>query len=579
MSYWIAKCSIILQLLITGICCDAQSLTCSWLHTFGFDGDNQGNDAITDNDGNFLVVGDFYGTVDVDPSDSEFILHTDHKDAFFAKYSPNNDLIWAYNFAGASNRTINRITVAENNQIIICGNFSQSCDFDFSDNEFILLSNGFQDAFMAVYDGYGSLIYAVSIGGAQGDDTSFAAVEDTQGNFYFTGYFRAVADIDPTNSELLAYEYTGSSIDMFVIKLSQTFDFIWGGTVSGPGFEIASSICIGSDDSILISGLIEGSPDFDLDVGAQYAMLQVAELNVANCFIAKYTLDGTFVQGVIFGGLGEDYITSMLSNSSGFLIGGSYAGYGDFDPGSALLDFETFGESDMFLMQIDNEFNTLWSYNVGGTEHDYISDLATDPFGNIAVAGSFARSIDFDTGTEEYILSVPATEEGDYYDAVVILFSADGQFKEAKNFGGWYFDISKGVAISGNSILTTGYFTLIASLDACTAETENEGYGEDVFILCLSSEYLEINEQSKHIAFVSPNPADKFIHVKFSKLTTSNKDAIKIYNLQGQLINQFILQPNKPTFSIDCSEFENGTYLLNIESEGVVISEKVVVVH
>jgi hypothetical protein len=572
---------ILFAILILNCQSQAQSLSCNWLHTFGSPGmqTSEGSDITTDGDGNFIVAGNFGGTMDVAPSDSILLLESEITSAFLAKYSPDQELIWAFVIGGPSHALINKVRVLNDGRILLSGNYTSTCDFDPSANEFLLESLGWSDAFMAVYSNDGSFINAISVGGSQGDERSFDSNVDNQGNFYFTGYFSAAADLDPTANEYIVYEYTGVSLDMFIVKLSPALEFIWGGIVSGPGFEIPTGITINENNEMVIVGLVEANPDFNLANEIQYANLQIEELSYQNCFIAKYALNGSFIDAQIFGGVGDDYITTLTANDSGYLIAGTYSGIGDFDPGSGSLDLETFGDFDAFLIQLDFDLNAVWSYNIGSEEPDYFYDIALDAQGNIALAGTFEMTIDFDNGSAEHLLSVPETVEGQFPDAIVVLLSPVGQFKEAQNFGGWRYDRAYGVAISGNKILLTGYFTLNASLGFCSAEVVGEDYAEEAFVLCLDSEYLNIETQETISFSIYPNPADQVINIAFSKLESLDDAEIRLNDMQGRLIKQTQMMHNHAMYMLDCSALENGTYLLSIESEKFVRTKKIVITH
>lgn len=561
--------------------CYSQSLSCYWLHAGASPGidSSEGVDATTDSDGNFIVAGSFGGTIEIDPSDSQLLLESDITSAFLAKYSPDQVLIWAFTIGGSSYAGINKVRVLDDGRILLSGNFTNTCDFDPSDNEYLLESLGWSDSFMAIYSSDGLFLNAISIGGSQGDEISYDSNMDNQGNFYFTGYFYSSADLNPSSNDYIVYEYSGASLDLFIVKLSPTLEFIWGGVVSGPGFEIAGSVCIGVDNTVVVGGFVEANPDFDLFDDVQYADIQVEEISQPNCFIAKYSAEGSLINAQIFGGVGDDYIVSMNSNESGYLIAGTYSGSGDFDPGMSVLDLESFGDNDAFIIQLDNELNAVWYYNIGSEEPDYFNDIATDEYGNIAVAGSFEMSIDFDTSDAEYILSVPETVEGLYPDAVVVILNPEGQFIEAQNFGGWHFDRAFGVAISGSNVLLTGYFTYDASLGGCTAQTSGESYQEEAFILCLNSEYLSVDEETIRLPSIYPNPADQFINIAFSKHEWLGLTEIKLYDMQGRLLKQTPLQNNQATYMLDCSTIENGTYLLSVESKEFVTTKRIVVTH
>jgi hypothetical protein len=559
----------------------SQNLNCEWIHSFGGEQTDYGIDAISDSQGNFLISGNFSGEIDIDPSDSEYILSsTEDIDAYLAKYSPNQEFIWAFSIGGTSGDNILQIEIISNDRILVCGYFSDSCDFDPSDDEYILETFGYGDAFVAIYSNDGELIWAKAVGGIANTDKAWSCTSDSFGNIYFSGYFISSADLDPSVNEFPVVVPNGATPDMFIVKLSPDGEFIWGGTIAGSGLEYPYGICVDSAQNLIVSGLIEGSIDFDLS-DAEQIFDSSSGATGMNFYIAKYSSDGDLVDAKIFGGEGDDVVRTMIQTDAGYLLGGWYSGDGDFDPGDGELNFDAFGDWDAFLIQLDTDFNVVWTYNVGNEGQDSFNDLALDAIGNIVACGSFEISIDFDPTAEEYILTVPETNEGIYKDAFALVLNPDGEFKEALNFGGWNNDRAYGIAVSGSKILMLGNFAYEASSGACSATVNSDGepYSDDVFAICFSSNYLSVGETRHVNTSIYPNPADKFININFSKLESFGQVKIKLYDMQSRVIKQTQMKHQQAIYMFDCSTLENGTYLLSIESRDFFTTKKIIVSH
>ncbi len=552
-----------LFLLITE-CLHSQNLNCEWIHSFGGIQGDDGWDATSDSQGNFIIAGQFSGDIDIDPSENEFILSSNaSQSAFLAKYSPNQELIWAYNLGEGNYSYIWKVISLENNSIMICGEFYETCDFDFSSEQFILESSGFGDAFIAIYTSEGELNMAKSIGGNLGDNSLCGAC-DSEGNIYFGGHFTGTIDLDPSSNEFVVNGYNAAMLDMFIVKLSPLGEFIWGGTVIGPGLEIPADMCLDSQQNIIVAGLVEGEADFDLSDNIQYINAQI-ETNNYNCFIAKYSSDGTLSEGFVFGGVGDDFIRTMIPNSTGYIINGYYSGYGDFDPGDNTLNLSTFGDKDGFLMQLDFDFNAIWSYSIGNDGEDSFNDLTIDAFGNIVACGSFEISIDFDPGDEEFILTVPETVEGVYLDAFALVLNPSGQFIEAQNFGGWANDHGNGIAISGNKILLLGDFQYETTNAICSASVNSDGepYSDDVFAICFSSNYLSVGEIPFDNNSIYPNPASNLLTVDFKFAI----EKLQITNALGQVLLDDLPKENLAQLELDISKLEQGVYFVAVRTK------------
>jgi hypothetical protein len=542
---------------------EAQNLVCDWIHSFGGVQPDWGMDATSDSQGDFIIAGKFSGEVDIDPSENEYILSsTESSDAYLAKYSPNQDLIWAFSIGGTSDENILMVETTQNDNILVCGYFTGTCDFDPSGNEYVLEAIGYGDAFVAIYSTYGELILAKAVGGSANTDKAWACSSDSSGNIYFGGYFIESADLDPSDSEFIVTVPNGTTPDMFLIKLSPEGDFIWGGTAAGSGLEYPYGLAFDDEQNLIVSGLIEGSIDFDLSDSEQIFDSPSGATDM-NCYIAKYSSNGALLDARIFGGQGADVARTMLPTSSGYLLGGHYSGTGDFDPGGNTSSFETFGDKDAFLIQLDLDFNVIWSYNFGNEGDDTVNDLALDEWGNIIACGSFEISIDFDPSDAEFVLTVPETVEGVYTDAFVLVLSADGQFREAGNFGGWKSDFGLGVAVSDNKMLLLGNFEYEATSGACSATVNSAGepYSDDVFALCFNSEYLNVGKESEQQFKIYPNPSNDELNIR----CTTRILSIEIFDITGRIV--YNEKQNAIGATVNIKSLSTGSYFLSATTD------------
>lgn len=116
-----------------------------------------------------LLAGGFGGTVDFDPgAGSTTLTASGNQNIFFAKYDNNGNFLSANSLAGGpfSNCSATSITADANDDILICGLFTDSCDFDPSGSVTSLYTFPFyNDVFFARY----------TTGPAAVTDLSFAA--------------------------------------------------------------------------------------------------------------------------------------------------------------------------------------------------------------------------------------------------------------------------------------------------------------------------------------------------------------------------------------------------------------------
>ncbi len=69
-----------------------------------------------------------------------------------------------------------------------------------------------------------------------------------------------------------------------------------------------------------------------------------------------------------------------------------------------------------------------------------------------------------------------------------------------------------------------------------------------------------------------PNPANSVITITASK----NIDAVKIYDLTGQLLSEYTRQNGK-TALLDVSNFANGLYFITVLSNGKTTTKKAII--
>jgi hypothetical protein len=576
LKYTIIQIVICISCLCAALPVHSQNLNCEWVHSFGGEQTDWGMDAASDSQGDFIIAGSFSGEIDIDPSENIYSLSSvGSSDTYLAKYSPSQELIWAFSFGGTNEENILMVETAQNDNILVCGYFTGTCDFDPSDNVYELEAIGYGDAFIATYTPNGELIWAKAVGGYSNTDKAWACTSDSFGNIYFGGYFIGSADLDPSNSEFIVSVPNGNSPDMFLVKLSPQGEFIWGGTAAGGGFEFPYGLTVDEEQNLIVSGLVEGSIDFDPSDSVQIFDSPSTATDM-NCFVAKYSADGALLDARIFGGQGEDVSRTLIATSSGYLIGGWFSGVGDFDPSENILSFEPAGDKDAFLVQLDFDFNVIWSYIFGNNGEETVSDLALDEFGNIVACGSFETSVDFDNSTDEFVLTVPETFEGVYKDACVLVLSADGQFKEAQNFGSWRNDSGHGIAVSDNKILLLGNFEMDATLGSCSVVANDLSIlNDDVFAICFSSNYLGISEQNLNFndLIVYPNPTSSRMVVD----SNFEIDVIRITNTLGQNVFKFTTPSKLKSIAIDVSKLEDGIYLLTTESEYGTTSKRLLI--
>ena len=166
----------------------------------GTDNDNPLSLAI-DAFGFLFVTGTFGGTADFNPGNTTTNLSSSGStDIFLVKLNFSGGLLFAKSFGGTGDDGATDVKIDANGNLLMTGYFSETVDFDPSNNGTTNLSSlGFEDAFTLKLNNLGDLVWAKSFGNnnfIRGNVVNY----DSDGNIYTGGFFRGICDVDPGNN-------------------------------------------------------------------------------------------------------------------------------------------------------------------------------------------------------------------------------------------------------------------------------------------------------------------------------------------------------------------------------------------
>jgi hypothetical protein len=445
------------------------------------------NDLVKDELGNTYVVGTLRRLLDVDPSEETFLLSANSTDdLWMAAYSSQSELLWANKIANANTENISSIHLDQNNNLLICGFFTNALDFDPSVGVFELttFSESNADAFFASYSTAGELNWAKQIGGASVDNAQDITT-DYEGNIIITGNFSDIADFDPSSStaELTA---TGSFNDIFLAKYSSTGNYLWSFNLTGSNSpDNGQALGILSDNSIVLGAIYQGDLDADPGVG-------VAPINHANNYdalLACYDSDGNYLWAGNYGLNSDDRINSIaIDNSDNIYVGGYFNQTVDFDFSSGTAEVTSAGNDDACLLSYDASGNLRWFKTWGSTGADEIQGIAINSAGKIAVTGGFSGTVDFDSGPGMDELTAQST------DLFLAIYDQNGTYERAINLGGTGFDFGNAVFMQGNFVTVGGLFSSTVDFDPSASEEIKTVRLQTAFFASYNIQALQFNQ-------------------------------------------------------------------------------------
>lgn len=165
----------------------------------------------------------------------------------------------------------------------------------------------------------------------------------------------------------------------------------WVQQASGPGFQEVRSMVVDVDENVFVVGTYEGMTGF--------GSANLDNAGIFDVFFAKYDASGDLVWAKQVGGTGVDFGYGIALDGDGNIcLTGNFTGTADFDPGPGTKNLTSLGNFDAFLAKYDPSGNLLWANNLGGTQFEEARCIAVDAAGNIAIAGIFGGTADFDPG-------------------------------------------------------------------------------------------------------------------------------------------------------------------------------------
>ncbi|MCG2420410.1 T9SS type A sorting domain-containing protein [Aequorivita sp. F47161] len=282
-------------------------------------------------------------------------------DYWAVKLDDVGNIQWETNLGGSGTDQALDVSETVNGDYIIVGN-SNSNDGDVGGN------NGNQDFWVVKLDPSGGIVWEKNYGGS---DLEVAKnIEQTaDGGFIVAGYTRS-NDIDVSGNH--------GAEDFWVIKISNTGVLQWQKTLGGSAEDQAFNVGQTSDGKYMVTGY---SSSTDGDVTNNHGMKDI--------WIVKLDTNGAVLWQKTFGGSNDEWGYGAVHTSDGvnLIVGASNSSNGDVGG--------NFGESDTWIVRIDNSGTLLWEKNIGGSLSEYGNAIDKTTDGGYIIA-SEANSNDGD---------------------------------------------------------------------------------------------------------------------------------------------------------------------------------------
>ena len=215
------------------------------------------------------------------------------------------------------------------------------------------------------------------------------------------------------------------------VSFAQQPNYEWaksfGASITDEGFKTL----VDDSGNVYTCGQFRYTVDFDPGPG-------IFNLNSwSSAFLQKLDANGNFIWAVSFGSMNDSTNNSSTSsaydmcfdNDGNIIVSGGFSGTGDFDPGPGVFNLTSGGNSDTFILKLDENGNFIWAKNIDASGGG-LSGVKVDSDNDILIFSNFQNICDFDPGPGTYLL-----DAGNSYDCFVLKLNSNGEFQWVKTIG------------------------------------------------------------------------------------------------------------------------------------------------
>ncbi len=231
-------------------------------------------------------------------------------------------------------------------------------------------------------------------------------------------------------------------------------EFAWGRSAGGQGDDYARAIATGPNDTLYVTGNIEGTATFGV---GEIEETTLVSAGLRDMFVAKYLQNGQLAWVRHCGGVADDSGRGLaVADDGSVLVAGAFTDVATFGAGEANeTTLSSAGGEDIFVARFADDGSLLWAHGAGGIDHDRAQDLALAADGAAFVVGEYQSTALFGEGGAGET-SLPFYRARDIF---VARYEADGTLAWVRRAGGDGENIGRAIATSADGgLLITGEF-------------------------------------------------------------------------------------------------------------------------
>lgn len=199
----------------------------------------------------------------------------------------------------------------------------------------------------------------------------------------FSGLVRFIGNVQ--------FESRGGA-DIFVAQLDGDGNFTWVEHAGGQFEDWATNCDVDSNGMIHVVGLIESTSQFD--------SVNITSNGSTDMFHATLSALGNWQSVENYGGSGDEKIESLIIDSrNNIIVTGTYSSTFSLGVDELLDNDNDDYKTDVFVAQLDEEYEWIWAISAGGIGYDHSYSLQFDAFDNPIVGMTIQNTVNLSNST------------------------------------------------------------------------------------------------------------------------------------------------------------------------------------
>ncbi|MBL7902464.1 MAG: SBBP repeat-containing protein [Bacteroidia bacterium] len=318
-------------------------------------------------------------------------------DSFLVKFNNAGVRQWGTYYGGLNADSGRSCATDTSGNVYLVGNSSSFNGIATVGSHQPLHAGGTNDAYLAKFNSAGVLQWSTYYGETS-EDVGYSCSIDALGNIYLAGYTDSNAGTGVATLGSHQSVYGGGICDAFLVKFNALGVRQWGTYYGGSGEDFATCtvdpagnvFLAGYTDSSSI-GVVSTIGSHQPNYGGGYK----------DGFLVKFNTSGVRQWGTYYGGLGEEVVTSCITDPNGdiYLAGSSNSTVGTVIATNGSYQSFHAGSSDAFLVKIYNSGQRHWGTYYGGVSGESGTACSIDMAGNLYLGGNTQTSAGTDIST------------------------------------------------------------------------------------------------------------------------------------------------------------------------------------